>query len=235
MRGRGASLKAGTVTPVPGLSRRPALAVALAVALAAGAAWLPATGHAQHTKLSLESIGPDGGNGAQSAELVGALERREAVVHPHGGAACQLGQRFVARRVRADRQRHHAGLDRAQRRQRRVSGELRSRGRGRTGRRLPDRGATHGGRHGRLPRRVPARGRQPRRCLVRARGGQRRRWTRTWPRRTRERHARLLHDPRGAGRLRHRLVDRHLPALGRDDDARLDRPQRRQRRRRRPS
>ena len=30
--------------PVPGTSRRPALAVALAVALAAGAAWLPATG-----------------------------------------------------------------------------------------------------------------------------------------------------------------------------------------------
>ena len=73
MRGRGPSLKAGTVTPVPGSSRRPALAAALAVALAAGAAWLPATGHAQHTKLSLESIGPDGGNGAQSAELVGAL------------------------------------------------------------------------------------------------------------------------------------------------------------------
>ena len=49
------------------------MAVALAVVLTAGAAWLPATGQAQHTKLSLESIGPDGGNGAQSAELVGAL------------------------------------------------------------------------------------------------------------------------------------------------------------------
>ena len=71
--GAGGFAKAGTVTPVPGTSRRPALAVALAVALAAGAAWLPTTGHAQHTKLSLESIGPDGGNGAQSAELVGAL------------------------------------------------------------------------------------------------------------------------------------------------------------------
>ena len=49
------------------------MAVALAVVLTAGAAWLPATGQAQHTKLSLESIGPDGGNGGQSAELVGAL------------------------------------------------------------------------------------------------------------------------------------------------------------------
>ena len=63
------------VMPVPGTSKRPVLAVAfvLALALAAGAAWLPATVHAQHTKLSLESIGPDGGNGGQSAELVGAV------------------------------------------------------------------------------------------------------------------------------------------------------------------
>src|SRR5688572_1775192 len=61
------------VMPAPGSSRRPVLAVALAIALATGAAWMPGTGHAQHTKLSLESIGPDGGNGAQSAELVGAV------------------------------------------------------------------------------------------------------------------------------------------------------------------
>jgi hypothetical protein len=52
--------------------RRPAFAALLAVAVAAAAAWLSPTAIAQHTKVSLESVGPDGGNGGQSANLVGA-------------------------------------------------------------------------------------------------------------------------------------------------------------------
>ena len=56
-----------------------------------------------------------------------------------------------------------------QRRERRLPGELRSRGGGRPDRLLPDGGETGGGRHGRLPGRLPARGHQPQTLLVRAR------------------------------------------------------------------
>ncbi|MGH2978826.1 MAG: prealbumin-like fold domain-containing protein, partial [Solirubrobacterales bacterium] len=53
----------------------------LAVVLVAAAAWLTPAAGAQHTKLSLESIGPDGGNGAQSANLMGAasVEKRAII------------------------------------------------------------------------------------------------------------------------------------------------------------
>jgi agmatine/peptidylarginine deiminase len=56
----------------PGVTRRPAVAVMLVLATMLAVAGLPAAARAQHTKLSLESIGPDGGNAGQSADLVGA-------------------------------------------------------------------------------------------------------------------------------------------------------------------
>jgi hypothetical protein len=47
------------------------VAAVLGIVLATVTAWPPSPAVAQHTKLSLESIGPNGGNGAQSADLVG--------------------------------------------------------------------------------------------------------------------------------------------------------------------
>ena len=46
------------------------LAIAVAVAFAA----LPAAAHGQHTKVSLESVGPAGGNGAFPADVTGVLD-----------------------------------------------------------------------------------------------------------------------------------------------------------------
>ena len=40
---------------------------------------LPAAAHAQHSKLSLESIGPAGGNGALAADTVGATDANKRV------------------------------------------------------------------------------------------------------------------------------------------------------------
>ena len=60
-----------------GTIRRPTLAALLAVAIALTAATLPSPADAQHTKLSLESTGPDGGNTGQNADLVGVATAGE--------------------------------------------------------------------------------------------------------------------------------------------------------------
>jgi hypothetical protein len=71
MRGTGGFARAGTAVPVPGAMRRHVFAAALIAAVAIAAFCLPAAASAQHTKLSLESLGPNGGNGTQAADLVG--------------------------------------------------------------------------------------------------------------------------------------------------------------------
>jgi hypothetical protein len=64
--------------PAPGGTiGRPALAALLAVVCVFTAAWLPSAAGAQHTKLSHESIGPDGGNTGQNADLVGVATAGE--------------------------------------------------------------------------------------------------------------------------------------------------------------
>ena len=70
----GASPSGGFVRSGRGATWR--LAVAAVLAFIA----MPAYAHAQHSKLSLESIGPAGGNGAFPADLVGSRDATTRVL-----------------------------------------------------------------------------------------------------------------------------------------------------------